>query len=176
MNVGEFLTRYHIEELLVGRDADIADREVSRVEVEFGREADEGARACRVVFKLLDQASDTHRYLRRVGPPPECAIEWVAQGLGLGAAEQRACIARLLKAIDSRVAKVYTEQSILNIRPVGKSFVLMGQTRFDVLSDDGEGQLRIRLYRPDGSSEAALGANDLLDGLYSGLITRHSGS
>ena len=81
-------------------------------------------------------------------------------------------MAGLIRAIAGRVDKVYKEQSILNIQPVGKTFLLMGQTRFDVLSDDGEGQLVIRLHRPEGSSEAGLNANDLLDGLYTGLITR----
>lgn len=171
MKVTGFLARYHVEELLVGRDADIADREVSRVDVQFGRGADEGARGYRVVFKLLAEAADTHRYLARIGPPPSCRIEWTAAGEALGAADQEARVTRLLAAIEGRVAKVQKEQSILNIRPVGKSFVLMGNTQFEVLADDGEGQLRIRLHRPEGSSEAALSANDLLDGLYSGLIT-----
>jgi hypothetical protein len=41
-----------------------------------------------------------------------------------------------------------------------------------VLSDDGEGQLAIRILRADGGSTAALAANDLLDGLYAGIITQ----
>jgi hypothetical protein len=156
----------------VSQDADIRDREVSRVDVSFGAEPGDGARAYHVVFKLLDQAADAWRYLRRVGPPPECTPELTPEGERLGAEEQAAQLGVLIRAIESRVAKVHKEQSILNIQPLGKSFLLMGKTRFEVLADDGEGQLRIRIHRPEGSSEAGLNANDLLDGLYSGLITR----
>jgi len=39
------------------------------------------------------------------------------------------------------------------------------------LADNGEGQLTTRIVRKDGSDEASLSANDLLDGLYSGAIT-----
>lgn len=68
------------------------------------------------------------------------------------------------------MAKIHKEQSILHIQPVGKTFLLMDKTRFDVLADDGEGQLSIRIYREGEVSEAGLAANDLLDGLYSGII------
>ena len=166
-----FLESYAIDELCLSQDADIRDREVSRVEVAFGRGADD-ASEYRVVFKLLDQAADSHRFIRRVGPPPECVLELTPAGQQLGEAECQARLASLIGAITERVAKVHKEQSILNIQPVGKTFLLMGKTRFEVLQDDGEGQLRIRLHRPEGTSEAGLNANDLLDGLYSGLITR----
>lgn len=172
MKPAAFLALYGIEELRVSPDADIRDREVSRVEVSFGGEPGGGTTAYQVVFKLLDQAADAWRYLRRVGPPPECALELTPEGQRLGAEEQAAQLGVLIRAIDGRVAKVHKEQSILNIQPLGKSFLLMGKTRFEVLADDGEGQLRICIHRPEGSSEAGLNANDLLDGLYSGLITR----
>ena len=103
-------------------------------------------------------------------------MDWTPEGKQLGDAARQALVAGLIRAISDRVAKVYQEQSILNIQPVGKTFLLMGKTRFDVLADDGEGQLSIRLHRPEGASEAGLNANDLLDGLYTGLITRYSGS
>jgi hypothetical protein len=167
-----FFTRYQINEVQLGSDKALGEREVSRVEVYFGLGADDAARGYRVVFKLLEQGADTHRYLRRIGPPPECTVDLTPQGEQLGIDERETCVARLLSAITGRVAKVYAEQSILNIQPVGKTFLLMGKTRFEVLADDGEGQLRIRLHRPGESSEAGLNANDLLDGLYSGLITR----
>ena len=78
----------------------------------------------------------------------------------------------LVSTILDRVAKIYKEQSVLNIKPVGKTFTLFGKDRFEVLSDDGEGRLAIRILRKDATSEASLAASDLLDGLYSGAITR----
>ena len=164
--------RYAIHELCISADVDIDDRAVTRVDVCFGRGPGNEVRAYRVAFKLLDQASDTHRYLRRIGPAPECRLELTAAGERLGEPERTTCIAQLLDAIAGRIAKVHQEQSILNIQPLGKSFLLMGKTRFEVLADDGAGQLSIRLHYPAGSSEAGLSANGLLDGLYSGLITR----
>ena len=163
---------YSIDELKLSEDSDIRDREITRVDVSFDRGSDDDTKGYRVVFKLLDQAADTHRYIRRVGPPPECALELSAEGERLGDAERAARLQSLLGAIAGRVDKVHKEQSILNIQPLGKSFLLMGKTRFEVLADDGQGQLSIRIHRPEGSSEAGLNANDLLDGLYSGLITR----
>ncbi|MEJ8569765.1 hypothetical protein [Elongatibacter sediminis] len=171
MSIEKFLQTFRIEELCIARDADIRDREITRVEVAFGTGEDD-ASGYRVEFKLLDQAADAHRYLRRIGPPPACETEWTDAGEGLGEEEQKAKVAALVKAIEGRVDKVHKEQSILHIQPVGKSFLLMGKTRFDVLSDDGKGQLTIRLHREEGVSEAGLNANDLLDGLYTGLITR----
>lgn len=168
----EYFTRYQIGEINLRQDKDIGDREATEVDVHFGRGADDAGRGYRVVFKILEQGAEAHRYLRRIGPPPECALELTPQGEQLGGDERAACVAGLLRAIDGRVNKVFAEQSILNIEPLGKSFLLMGKTRFEVLADDGEGQLRIRLHRPGEVTEAGLNANDLLDGLYSGLITR----
>jgi len=171
MKTADFLQSYGIEELRLQRDGDIRHRDVSRVEVAFGS-GEDGAQAYRVDFKLLDQASDAHHHLRRIGPAPDCTVEWTDAGAQLGPDEKAARLTQLLNAIRDRVDKVHKEQSILNIQPVGKSFLLMGKTRFEVLSEDGEGQLRIRLHREDEVSEAGLNANDLLDGLYTGLITR----
>jgi len=168
----DFFNQYGIDELRIGQDADIRDREISRVEVSFGQGSDDAGKGYRVVFKLLDAANDAHRVMRRIGPPPACKVEWTAEGKQLGDAARQERVRGLIRAIAGRVAKVYQEQAILNIQPVGKSFLLMGKTRFDVLADDGEGQLSIRLHRPEGPSEAGLNANDLLDGLYTGLITR----
>jgi hypothetical protein len=77
-----------------------------------------------------------------------------------------------IAAIRERVEKIHKEQSILGTQPVGKIFVLNNKTRFKVLADDGEGQLSIEIMDKEGGREARLGANDLLDGLYVGLITR----
>ncbi len=171
MNLAKFVEHYGIQELLIRRDGDIRDRDVSRLEVAFGS-GEDGAKPYRVDFKLLDQAADAHHYLRRVGPAPECAAEWTDAGAQLGPQQQSERLSALITAIRDRVDKVHKEQSILNIQPVGKAFLLMGKTRFEVLSEDGEGQLKIRLHREEGISEAGLNANDLLDGLYTGLITR----
>lgn len=196
MKPSDFFAKYGIAGLKVSPGADIRDHAVSRVEVEFADDPDEGAPGYRIDFKVqdesaagsqhhstagslaasragsLEQAPEAHRVLRRIGAAPGCAIEWTADGDALGNEEKAAAIAALLRAIEDRVAKVHKEQSILNIQPVGKTFLLMDKTRFEVLADDGEGQLKIRLHRPEGTSEAGLNANDLLDGLYSGLITR----
>ena len=172
LNVETFLESYAIDGLKLSRDGDIRDREITRVEVSFGRGTGDDTRAYAVVFKLLDQAADCHRFIRRIGPPPECALELTAEGRALGDKERAERVRSLLQAIAGRVEKVHKEQSILNIQPLGKSFLLMGKTRFEVLADDGQGQLSILIHRPEGSKEAGLNANDLLDGLYSGLITR----
>ena len=172
MKVADFFQEYGIDSLQVSRDGDIRDREISRVDVRFGKDSDDAGKGYDVNFKLLEGASDAHRYLRKIGPRPDCVPEWTAEGNQLGNAAKEQRVAGLVAAISERVAKVWKEQSILNVQPVGKSFLLMEQTRFDVLSDDGEGQLLIRLHRPEGTSEAGLSANDLLDGLYTGLITR----
>lgn len=172
MKAASFFEEYGIDDLCISQDRDIRDREVCSVEVSFGQSSDDAGKGYRVVFKLLDAASDAHRFMSRIGPPPACALEWTPEGEQLGMAAQQERVNGLISAIAGRVAKVYQEQSILNIQPVGKTFLLMGKTRFDVLADDGEGQLSIRLHRPEGASEAGLNANDLLDGLYTGLITR----
>jgi len=167
-----FFQRFDLVELIVAADRALGNRAITRVQAVFGEDPQEGTRGCRVDFKVLDRASGAQRYLRRIGPAPECAVEWTAAGEALSAGAQQALVSELLDAIGDRIAKVHKEQSILNVQPVGKSFLLMDRTRFDVLADDGAGQLRIRIHRPEGVSEAGLAANDLLDGLYSGLITR----
>lgn len=172
MNVRDFFEHYGIDGLQVSPDGDIREREISRVDVHFGKDSDDAGKGYVVTFKLLEGASDAHRFLKGIGRRPDCVPEWTVEGSQLGNAVQEQCLADLIAAITGRVDKVHTEQSILNIQPLGKSFLLMGQTRFDVLSDDGEGQLLIRLHRDEGPSEAGLTANDLLDGLYTGLITR----
>jgi hypothetical protein len=157
--------RYGIRALRIAPDADIRAAQASLVEIDF-------TGGFRVAFKLLEgEAAQVCRYLEGIGAAPGCEPELTATGRQLGPDERDAWLRRLLAAINDRVAKIHREQSILNVQPVGKRFLLYGKTPFDVLSDDGEGQLAIRILRADGSSEAALAANDLLDGLYAGIIT-----
>lgn len=160
--ISDYFQRHEILGIRLSRDADIRDAEVCLVEVSF-------TGGYRVSFKLLDgQTAHTHRYFAAINPGAEPIL--AADGMSLDAAARQQRLQHFLTTIEDRVAKVHKEQSILNIQPVGKSFLLYGKTRFDVLSDDGEGQLAIRILRPEGSSEAALAANDLLDGLYAGII------
>ena len=161
-----FFSRYEIRSLRIARDADIRAAEASLVEIFF-------TGGFRVSFKLLEgEAAQLYRYFEGIGAAPGCEPELTAAGRQLGADERGASLRILLAAITDRVAKIHREQSILNIQPVGKRFLLYGKTEFDVLTDDGEGQLAIRILRADGGSEAALAANDLLDGLYAGIITQ----
>lgn len=163
MTAAGFLERYEIHSIRISREADIRDAEACLVEVSF-------AGGSRVSFKLLDgPAARTHRYFEGIQPGPEPIV--VADGAELGSEQREQRLRQFLAAIEERVAKVHREQSILDVQPVGKSFLLYGRTRFDVLSDNGRGQLAIRIRHPDGDSEAALAANDLLDGLYAGIIT-----
>ena len=165
VSAAELFARYEVRSLRIARDADIRAAEASLVEISF-------AGGYRVSFKLLEgEAAQLYRFLEGVGAAPRCEPQLTPAGRQLGPDERAAWLRILLGAIADRVAKIHKEQSILNIQPVGKSFLLYGKTQFDVLSDDGEGQLAIRIQRADGSSEAALGANDLLDGLYAGIIT-----
>ena len=165
-----FFSAHDIHSIRVSADADIRDDETSLVDIQFA--AGEETGEYRANFKLLGTASRTHRYLRRLGPRPDLPVELTPAGAELGQALLQKLLAEFVEAISGRVAKVHREQSILGIQPVGKSFLLYGKTRFDVLSDNGKGQLAIRIQREDGSSEAGMAANDLLDGLYAGVITR----
>ena len=166
----EFYRAYDIHSINVSADADIRDDETSLVDIQFA--AGEETESYQVNFKLLGAASRTHRYLKRLGPRPHLQAELTAAGTEMGQDSMRKMLCEFVEAIRDRVAKVHKEQSILGIQPVGKSFLLYGKTRFEVLSDNGEGQLAIRIQREDGSSEAGMSANDLLDGLYAGVITR----
>jgi hypothetical protein len=166
VSAAEFFSRYEIRSLRIARDADIRAAEACLVEIFF-------TGGFRVSFKLLEgEAAQLYRYFEGIGAAPGCEPELTAAGRQLGADERGASLRILLAAITDRVAKIHREQSILNIQPVGKRFLLYGKTEFDVLADDGEGQLAIRILRADGGSEAALAANDLLDGLYAGIITQ----
>lgn len=165
LSATEFFARYEIQSLRTARDTDIRAAEASLVEIFF-------AGGFRVSFKLLEgEAAQIYRYLEGIGAAPGCEPVFTPAGRQLGPDERVAWLHILLEAIADRVAKIHKEQAILNIQPVGKRFLLYGKTRFEVLSDDGQGQLAIRILRADGSSDAALTANDLLDGLYAGIIT-----
>jgi len=167
----DFFRSHDIRSIRISRAADIRDTEVSQVEISFGGGAESDSQTYEVTFKVLDRASDTHRYLGGIGPAPGFALELNDLGKELGRDEIGSRVSAFIRAIESRVAKVHKEQSILGTRPLGKTFLLYNKTRFEVLADNGEGQLVIKIIRKDGSDEASLSANDLLDGLYSGAIT-----
>jgi hypothetical protein len=175
MKLAQFFAQYRLDSLKITPDTDISGKPVTLVDIRFVPAEGSGSDQYQVAFKLLADATnsgaeDSHLFLRAIGSPPECALELTPAGQSLSAEQLQQRIDRLINALSSRVAKIHKEQSILHIQPVGKTFLLMDKTRFDVLADDGEGQLSIRIYRDGEVSEAGLAANDLLDGLYSGII------
>jgi len=168
----DFYTEFDIQSIRISQATDIRDAEVSQVDIRFGLSSGDGSQNYSVAFKVLGQASDTHRHLEGIDSPPGFKLNLTGIGSELGRDEIGLKVRSLIEAIRTRVAKVHKEQSIMGIRPLGKTFLLLNKTRFEVLDDDGEGQLRIRILRKDGSDEAGLTANDLLDGLYSGAIVQ----
>lgn len=184
MKLARFFEQYRLDSLRVTQDTDIRGKPVSLVDISFAPAQGSGSDRYQVAFKLLAQveeegaagneAADSHQFLRAIGPPPTCTLDLTPAGQSLSAEQLQQRMDQLIAAISARVAKIHKEQSILHIQPVGKSFLLMDKTRFEVLADDGEGQLNIRIYRDGGindlGNEAGLAANDLLDGLYSGII------
>jgi len=166
----DFFQAYDVRSIHISRAADIRDVEVSQVDIRFGQPSGSSTQDYSVTFKVLDQACDTHRYLRGIGSAPDFKLDLTAPGGDLGRDEICDRIGAFINAIQPRVAKVHKEQSILGTQPVGKTFLLYNKTRFEVLSDNGEGQLTIKIIRQDSCDEAGLSANDLLDGLYSGAI------
>jgi plasmid maintenance system killer protein len=170
VKLANFFAQYRLDALTITPDTDIGGQPVSLVDIRFVPAEGSGSDQYQVVFKLLDQAADSHVFLRAIGPPPGCNLELTAEGQSLSGEQLRERIDQLIAAISTRVAKIHKEQSILHIQPVGKTFLLMDKTRFEVLADDGEGQLSIRVHRQGDINVAGLAANDLLDGLYSGII------
>ena len=166
-----FFDDYGVAAIRISKAADIRDAEVSQVDINFGQRPGGSSQDYAVTFKVLDRASDTHRFLLGIGSPPDFKVELTGLGEEIGSAEICDRIRVLIDVIKPRVAKVHKEQSILGTKPLGKTFLLYNKTRFEVLTDNGEGQLTIRIIRKDGTDEASLSANDLLDGLYSGVIT-----
>jgi plasmid maintenance system killer protein len=175
MKLAQFFDQYRLDSLRITPDTDIRGKPVSLVDIHFVPAEGSGSDRYQVAFKLLADATnsgaeDSHLFLRAIGSLPECALELTPAGESLSREQLQQRIDRLINALSSRVAKIHKEQSILHIQPVGKTFLLMDKTRFEVLADDGEGQLSIRIYREGEVNEAGLAANDLLDGLYSGII------
>ena len=166
-----FFETYRIRAIGINIGADIRNDVISQVEINFFGDADKVAADYVVSFKLLDKASDTHRYLRGIGGQlSDFRVQLTAKALGMGRNAITGKVRNFIAAIEERVGKIHKEQSILGTQPVGKIFVLNNKTRFKVLADDGEGQLSIEIVDKEGECEAKLGANDLLDGLYVGLI------
>ncbi len=168
-----FFEDYRIRSIGISTGVDIRNDEISQVEINFLSDAGDDAAAYVVSFKLLDKASDAHRYLRGIGGQlSDFRVQLTEETQGMGSNAIAGKVRDFIAAIKERVEKIHKEQSILGTQPVGKIFVLNNKTRFKVLADDGEGQLSIEIMDEDGGREARLGANDLLDGLYVGLITR----
>jgi plasmid maintenance system killer protein len=175
MKLARFFEQYRLDSIRITKDTDISGKPVSLVDIRFIPAEGSGSDQYQVAFKLLEQdgdkgAADSYLFVRAIGSPPECALELTPAGESLSREQLQQRIDRLINALSDRVAKIHKEQSILHIQPVGKTFLLMDKTRFEVLADDGEGQLSIRIYREGEVNEAGLAANDLLDGLYSGII------
>jgi hypothetical protein len=167
-----FFRDYRIRSIEISPGADIRKAVISQVEINFFRVTDDEAGTYVVSFKLLDKASDAHRYLREIGGQLEdFRVQPTTEARGMGSDAIAGKIHDFIAAIRERVKKIHKEQSILGIQPVGRIFVLNNRTRFKVLADDGEGQLRIEIMDSEGGREARMGANDLLDGLYVGLIS-----
>lgn len=165
MTPEELFTSHEIRSLTLAPDTDIRDAEASRVELDF-------ADGYRVSFKLLEgPAVNVYRWLEAIGPPPDCPVTLTPRGHELSPDQCGETVRKLIASISGRVAKIHREQKILNTQPLGKSFLLHGRTRFEVLEDNGKGQLTIRIQRDGNSSEAGLAASDLLDGLHAGVIT-----
>ncbi len=170
--VRDFFAKYQIRSIAISTGADISNAAVSQVEISFYNESDHDASAYVVSFKLLGTASDSHCFLQSIGLRQSKLQVVVAQaGRDLGSNAMASKLRAFMTAIESRVAKIYREQSIMGIKPLGKTFVLNNKTRFKVIADNGEGQLSIELLDKDDEREASLAANDLLDGLYVGLIS-----
>jgi len=167
-----FFEAYRIRSIGITAGADIRKDVISQVEINFFRDADNDATGYVVSFKLLGGASDAHRYLCDIGGPLSAIrLQLTQEGRGLGDTTIAGKVRDFIAAIENRVKKIHKEQSILGIQPVGRIFVLNHKTRFKVVAEDGEGQLSIELLDKDGGRAAKLGANDLLDGLYVGLIS-----
>ncbi len=167
-----FFEDYRIRSIGISIGADIRSDVISQVEINFLRDADNDAAGYAVSFKLLDKASDAHRYLRGIGGQlSDYRVQLTEEAQSMGSNAIAGKVRDFIAAIRERVEKIHKEQSILGTQPVGKIFVLNNKTRFKVLADDGEGQLSIKIMDNEGDSEAKFGASDLLDGLYAGLIT-----
>ena len=167
-----FFEDYRIRSIGISTGVDIRNDEISQVEINFLSDADNDSAGYVVSFKLLDKASDAHRYLRGIGGPLSAIrLQLTQEGRGLGNKTIAGKVRNFIAAIENRVKKIHKEQSILGIQPVGRIFILNHKTRFKVVAEDGEGQLSIELLGKEGGRAAKLGANDLLDGLYVGLIS-----
>jgi hypothetical protein len=166
-----FFEDYRVRSIGISVGTDIRNDVISQIEINFFRDADNDAADYVVSFKLLDRASDAHRYLRGIGGrSSDFRVQVTEETQGLGRQAIAGKVRDFIATIKERVEKIHKEQSILGTQPVGKIYILNNKSRFKVLADDGQGQLRIEIMDKEGRREARLGANDLLDGLYVGLI------
>ncbi len=166
-----FFDDYLIRSIGISIGSDIRNDAVSQVDIHFFREVGNDATAYLVSFKLLDRASDAYRYLRSISSQnTNFQVQAAEAGQGLGSDALARKVRNFIAAIRERVEKIHKEQSILGTQPLGKTFILNNKARFKVVADDGEGQLTIEIMGQQGGREARLGMNDLLDGLYTGMI------
>ncbi|MES9926460.1 MAG: hypothetical protein ABW152_20490 [Candidatus Thiodiazotropha endolucinida] len=168
--ISGFFNEYGIRIINITKGEDIRKDEVSHVEIVFAAETDSDGKDTVVSFKLTEQASDLHRYISTIDCSTNPILDLTASGEKLVAGAVRGRLWHFINTISPRVAKIHKEQSILATRPLGKTFILNNKTQFKVLKDDGEGHLTIGIIDGDVVREAKLSANDLLDGLYVGMI------
>ncbi len=172
LRASKLFADYSLRSLSLSRGTDISGQEVSDVEIRLATDIDDPGSDHRVSFKVLDRGADSHRYISSVVVQPRLELSLTDEGRRLSTEDVSAKALRFIDSIDTRVAKIHQEQSILSTQPVGKTFELNHKTRFTVLADDGAGHLTISIQGKDGEQQAKLAANDLLDGLYAGFIVQ----
>ncbi|MCU7930746.1 MAG: hypothetical protein KZQ90_08095 [Candidatus Thiodiazotropha sp. (ex Codakia rugifera)] len=168
--VSRFFKAYGINTINITRGEDIRKDEVCHVEMIFTADSDSDGKEYVVSFKLSGDTKDLHRHISAIDCPANPVLVLTTEGEKLAAVDIRERLRHFLNAIGPRVAKIHKEQSILSTRPLGKTFILHNKTHFKVLTDDGEGHLTIGIIDGESVREAKLSANDLLDGLYVGMI------
>ena len=70
MKLVRFFEQYRLDSLRITPDTDIGGKSVSLVDICFVPTQGSGSNQYQVAFKLLDQATDSHLFLRAIGPPP----------------------------------------------------------------------------------------------------------
>ncbi|MCU7864189.1 MAG: hypothetical protein KZQ92_09465 [Candidatus Thiodiazotropha sp. (ex Lucinoma borealis)] len=168
--VSRFFEEYGIRTINITQGEDIRKDEVCHVEMIFAADSDSDGKEYVVSFKLTGDVIDLHHHISSIDCPANPVLVLTTEGEKLATEDVKELLRHFLNAIGPRVAKIHKEQSILATRPLGKTFILHNKTRFKVLTDDGEGHLTIGIIDGEIVREAKLSANDLLDGLYVGMI------